>query len=227
MLQRNGNQPEVAADQVECQIFGAGETDRRDEVPGRHGVRGVVPPRGGDRAHIGPQLAVGHGVEAGEQSRGGTPGRGVGAQCLGPPAHRGPIGVALDEQLQNLGQAQARLARRLLQRQIGLGVAELFVGRGQLADAGGDPLARRASRANFRALHIAGHGPPLVQLPRSNENSSPRAGLPVGACDDGHTPGTAGDAQATTWMGSPTLTWLKYQAALSGLRLMHPWLTLA
>jgi hypothetical protein len=28
--------------------------------------------------------------------------------------------------------------------------------------------------------------------------------------------------QATTWTGSPTLTWLKYHAALSGLRLMHP-----
>ncbi len=33
--------------------------------------------------------------------------------------------------------------------------------------------------------------------------------------------------QATTWMGSPTFTLLKYHAALSGLRLMHPWLTLA
>ena len=33
--------------------------------------------------------------------------------------------------------------------------------------------------------------------------------------------------QATTSMGSPTLTLLKYHAALSGLRLMHPWLTLA
>jgi len=36
-----------------------------------------------------------------------------------------------------------------------------------------------------------------------------------------------GECQATTWMGSPTFTWLKYQAALSGLRLMQPWLTLA
>jgi hypothetical protein len=33
--------------------------------------------------------------------------------------------------------------------------------------------------------------------------------------------------QAMTSIGSPMLTWLKYQAALSGLRLMQPWLTLA
>lgn len=32
----------------------------------------------------------------------------------------------------------------------------------------------------------------------------------------------ADGAQATTWMGSPTFTSLKYHAALSGLRLMHP-----
>ncbi len=37
----------------------------------------------------------------------------------------------------------------------------------------------------------------------------------------------AGRRQATTVIGSPTLTVLKYQAALSGLRLMQPWLTLA
>ncbi len=32
---------------------------------------------------------------------------------------------------------------------------------------------------------------------------------------------------AWTMIGSPMLTWLKYHAALSGLRLMQPWLTFA
>nr|VTP01515.1 hypothetical protein BIN_B_04045 [Mycobacterium riyadhense] len=33
--------------------------------------------------------------------------------------------------------------------------------------------------------------------------------------------------QPITWMGSPIVTALKYHAALSGLKLMQPWLTLA
>ena len=64
-----------------------------------------------------------------------------------------------------------------------------------------------------------GHGQSgAAHLPR------PRLGADLA---DGQEPARRGRGQPLTTTGSPMLTWLKYQDALSGLRLMQPWLTLA
>ena len=163
-----------------------------------------------------------------------------------PPSERGAIRVAVDECLEDLRKSQTGSARRGLQgTRSGLALRNC-------SSSASSRLIRRAARSRgvniartcrgvvveFRSTS---HVRPLVQGDSLARNPPPAACLPPAGCDRRHRAATGRGVgadrhvkkstglrdqqairQATTWIGSPTLTLLKYHAALSGLRLMHP-----
>ena len=70
-------------------------------------------PRRGDPAHARPQVAIADGLEAGQQPRGGAAGGLVERRLVRALPQCGPILVAFDERLQDLGQPKPRSARRI------------------------------------------------------------------------------------------------------------------
>jgi hypothetical protein len=58
VLQRNCDQTEVAAHQIDGQVVGTGETYRRDEITGLDRSLRTVVPCARDGPHSGPELAT-------------------------------------------------------------------------------------------------------------------------------------------------------------------------
>ena len=109
-LKGDCHRPEAQQRHVDGRVVDAGDSEDRDAITRLHrvlrqcGRDGVDPVR---------QLAVGDGVETGEQFRGCPTRRRVGDELDRPLSERRPVGVAVEDGLDDLGQPQlGRFNRR-------------------------------------------------------------------------------------------------------------------
>jgi hypothetical protein len=104
VLQWHRHQTEIGAHQVDSQVVGPGETHGGDKVARIHRPSLIAAPRGHDRAHPCPQVAIADGLEAGQQPRGGAASRRVEHQLARALPKCGPMFIACDQRLQQWGQ---------------------------------------------------------------------------------------------------------------------------
>ena len=131
------HRPEAQQRHVDGRVVDAGEAENRDAVTGPHRI---LRQRGGDSVDPVRQLAVGDGVETGEQFRGCPARGGVGDELNGALAERRPVGVAVDDGLHDLRQPQLGRFNRVRDCLARPGVGELLVCGVQVGDAAREPL---------------------------------------------------------------------------------------
>jgi hypothetical protein len=123
-LQRNGHRADHAQRHVDGGVVDAGEAQHADPVAGRQRVVGE-----GARQRTRPvaELSVGDGLVAGEQLQRGAPGLGVFDELDDALTQCGSLRVAVQRDLDDLGQSQPGLFKGRGDRRVGPGGGELRV----------------------------------------------------------------------------------------------------
>ena len=151
-LQRNGHRADQDQRHVDSRVVDAGEAQRTDPIAGPH--RMVACQGGRDRADAVPQLAVGDGLEPGQQLDGCAARLRSLTNSDGALPERGAVRIALHHRSHELRQSQPGLLDRRGDRLAGPGVGELLVGGVQIGDAAREPLFTSINRHQRAPFHI-------------------------------------------------------------------------
>ncbi len=110
------------------------------------------------------ELAIGDGVVAGEQPCSGAAGSGVGGELDCARAEGGPVGVAGEDGLDQLGKSEALPPDSGGDRSVGDCGGELWVGSVQVGDAAFESLVAVINRHRCTSREIQGNGDATLRL---------------------------------------------------------------